>query len=138
MNNNSRTNIIVFSSVNYSTEANLMAAVLQQFTILVKAGYTCVIRDLSGRGTIIGIEYCNNDPQFGEPQVAWLYTDELEYLKVYQDKIEYELAKRTQEELEYVNQTELFQVQDVNPDNINVKNKKKNDKGGNGSGGYDA
>ena len=132
----SRTNIIVFSSVNYNTEANLMAAVLQQFTLLVKAGYTCVVKDLSGRGTIIGIEYSNNDPQFGEPQVAWLYPDELEYLKVYQDKIEYEMAKRTQENLEYVNDERLFQLEDVTIDNVGKKDKDK--KGGNGSGGFDA
>ena len=122
----SRTNIIVFSSVNYTNEASLMAAVLQQLTILLRAGYTCVVKDLSGRGTIIGIEYSNNDPQFGEPQVNWLYPDEMEYVQVYTDKVEYELAKRKQEELEYVNNTELFQVQDA---------KIPGDKGGNKNGG---
>lgn len=109
----SRTNLIVFSNVSYTSEASLMAAVLQQLTILLRAGYTCVVKDLSGRGTIIGIEYSNNDPQFGEPQVAWLYQDEMEYVQVYTDKIEYELAKRKQEELEYVNKKELFDIKDI-------------------------
>ena len=113
-----------------------MAAVLQQLTILIRAGYTCVVKDLSGRGTIIGIEYSNNDPQFGEPQVNWLYPDEMEYVQVYSDKIEYELAKRRQEELEYVNNTELFQVQDAKIPNDKGGN--KNNGGSNNGGHYDA
>lgn len=127
----SRCNVITFSSVNYQSEAALMAAVLQQFTILVKAGYTCVVKDVSGRGTIIAIEYSSTDPDFGDTQPYWLYQDEVEYLSVYQEKIQYELAKEITKMLSYTEQEELFDTK-----NIKVPKKKKNDKDGNG--GFDA
>ena len=133
---NARTNLIAFSNVNYTNEANLMAAVMQQLTILVRAGYTCAVKDLSGRGTIIGIEYSNVDPDFGDPQLCWLYPDEIEYLQVYQDKIQFEIAKRTQEELAYVENKSLFDIENVEA-KPEKKDEKKNNKGGSG-GSFEA
>lgn len=105
---NQRTNVIVFSRLNYENDNLLYADAMVQLKLLLKQGYTCVLSDPSGTGNIVAIEYANAQENLGEARPIWVYDDEEAYLKVYQDKIQLEMAKDIQKELEELD--DLFAV----------------------------